>query len=70
MEKVEVWYYIGSSGDGGHSMQWFLDRERAESYELEVFEAGEGLPPGEGSIVMVETYIGSNIYQKAERNRR
>ncbi len=69
MEKTEVWYYIEPSGDGGHIMRWFLDKAGAEALELEYFEDGEGLPPGEGCVGMVETFVGSNIYQKAERNQ-
>lgn len=68
LEKIEVWYSIHNGGDGSASPQWFLKEAEAEKDQEEHNEDGEGW--AEDCTGMVETFVGSNVYQKAEKNSK
>jgi hypothetical protein len=60
--KVVVWYSIQNGGDGSAYPAWFLTEEKAE-YDQDQEEGW-----GESCIGSVETFVGSDIYNKALEN--
>lgn len=64
MEKVVVWFSIQNGGDGSAYPFWFLTEEEAA---LDQEDMDEGW--GEPCIGSVETFIGSDIYNKALENK-
>jgi len=63
MEKTKLWYCISNNGDGSASVLWFLTKERAEKYDNEQMESGDGF--AEDSVGYAETFIGSDIHKEA-----
>lgn len=63
LEKVVVWYSIQNGGDGSTYLHWFLTKKEA-NLDQENMDEGWGEP----CIGSVETFIGSDIYNKALKN--
>lgn len=66
LEKVVVWYSIQNGGDGSAFPIWFLTADEADAHQEEMNE-GEGW--GEPCLGSVETFVGSDIYNKALANK-
>lgn len=65
MEKVNVYYSIRSGGDGSAYLAYFLT-------EQEAYNDQDSLDEGWGELCLgkIETFIGSNVHKKAERNSK
>lgn len=61
MTKTEVFYVIENDGAGSAYLRWFLTKEGAKCFEENIEEGF-----GESTITSVETFIGSDIYNKAK----
>lgn len=64
MEKIVIWYSIQNGGDGSAYPDWFLTEEEAEN-DHENMDEGWGEP----CIDSVETFVGSDIYNRAVENK-
>ena len=63
MEKIVVHYGLFNDGAGAAYIRWYLTEEEAENAE-EAQDEGWG-EPCNGSV---ETFVGSDIHQKAIKN--
>lgn len=64
MEKVTVYYSIQNCGDGSASLYWFTSQELASKDQETQGDDGWG----EDCSGSVETFIGSDIHEKALKN--
>ena len=64
LNKVVIWYSIQNGGDGSAYPYWFLTEDEAYN-DQDSMEEGWG-EPCTGSV---ETFVGSDIYNKALNNR-
>ena len=64
LEKVVVWFSVVSGGDGSAFNRWYLTEAEAEFDQDDTDE-----PWGEPCLGSVETFIGSDIYNKALANK-
>ena len=61
--KVKIFSVISDNGDGSSSVEYYLDEEYANS----LVESEDGCYyPNEGCYSTIETYIGSDLYNKAD----
>lgn len=63
MERVKVWYSPQNGGDGSVYLEWFLTQEEAENDQDDMDEGW-----GEDCSGSVQTFVGSDIYNKAVEN--
>lgn len=63
LQKVVVYYACMNGGDGSVSLRWFLSSDAANDAEDSQSEGW-----GENCTGSVETFVGSDIYNKAVRN--
>lgn len=64
LTKIIVWFSIQNGGDGSAYPDWFLTEEEAEYDQENMYEGW-----GESCIGSVETFVGSDIYNKALENK-
>lgn len=65
LEKIVVWWSIQNGGDGSAYPKWFLNEEDCEWDQDNMWEGW-----GEPCYGHVETFIGSDIHEKAIENSK
>lgn len=64
MQKISVWGVVENGGDGSVYIRWFHSESEALAYDENQPECW-----GDPSVFVVETYVGSNVYNKAFENK-
>jgi len=65
MEKIKIYGIVVGSGDGSAYPRWYLTENKIE----EIYDDSCG-GMGEMCIFSAETFIGSDIYEKAVENEK